>query len=132
MRNTHRNAGSRNHWWLCLALLSILGVGNFAILLTAPSRRSGITKENFDRIRDGMTEAEVEEILGGPPGTYTDRLVVVPMEGTSFRRWWVGHEGVITILVTPDEPPTVCDKKFDTIPPESLSELFRRRCPWLP
>jgi hypothetical protein len=28
-------------------------------------------RENFDRIEIGMTQAEVEELLGGPPGNYS-------------------------------------------------------------
>ena len=31
----------------------------------------GITEENFDRIKEGISRAEVESILGGPPGDYT-------------------------------------------------------------
>jgi hypothetical protein len=30
-----------------------------------------ITPENFERIRVGMSQVEVEAILGGPPGDYT-------------------------------------------------------------
>ena len=40
-----------------------------------PGPRSvvGITKERFDRSVEGITEVEVERVLGGPPGRYTDR-----------------------------------------------------------
>ena len=37
-----------------------LGLGLCAILLTAQRPRSGITRENFDRIQKGMTEAEID------------------------------------------------------------------------
>jgi hypothetical protein len=33
-------------------------------------REDRITRENFNRIREGTTRAEVESILGGPPGDY--------------------------------------------------------------
>ena len=115
-----------------LAAAALLGLGVCAILVTVQFPRSGITRENFDRILDGMTEAEVEAILGGPSGRYTDRPMVVVMEGTMFRRWWIGNEGIVTIELTFDEPQRVAHKRFDPIPPETLAERCRRWCRWLP
>ncbi len=40
-----------------------------AVLWPRPSR---ITRENYDRIRVGMSRAEVEGIFGAPPGLYTN------------------------------------------------------------
>ena len=40
------------------------------VFLRAQLPRPGVTVANYQRIRDGMTVAEVEAILGGPPGTY--------------------------------------------------------------
>src|SRR5262245_29182227 len=40
----------------------------------APEGRR-INRAGFDRIKDGMTRAEVEAILGAPPGDYTARKV---------------------------------------------------------
>lgn len=37
--------------------------------LTDP-RAASITKANFDRIQDGMSVAEVNQLLGVPPGDY--------------------------------------------------------------
>jgi hypothetical protein len=34
------------------------------------SNQPGVTRANFDRIKEGMTLQEVEQIFGGP-GTYT-------------------------------------------------------------
>jgi hypothetical protein len=78
---------------LWFAAADLLGLGVCAILLTAQRPHSGITKKNFDRIQVGMTEAEVEDIFGGPSGTYTDRPIVTFMSGTMFRCWWIGDEG---------------------------------------
>ncbi len=51
------------------ALLAVLAaLLTFAVFLYAP-RASGVTRENFNRIRIGMTEEEVIAILG-PPGDY--------------------------------------------------------------
>ena len=46
------------------------------VLWPRPDR---ITQENCDRIEKGMSQAEVEAILGGPPGDYTTRQVYVLM-----------------------------------------------------
>ncbi len=48
---------------LALLLVAIVAVGAF--VLWPP--RSQVTQENFDRIRNGMSEVEVYEILGEPP-----------------------------------------------------------------
>jgi hypothetical protein len=55
--------------WKLLAVLAVLPVPvafGVSVLWPRPER---ITPENFDRIRKGMTLAEVEAILG-PPGDY--------------------------------------------------------------
>jgi hypothetical protein len=48
-----------------LAGLAVVGAAGAVVLWPKPPSR--ITQENFDLIRDGMTRAEVEAILG-PPG----------------------------------------------------------------
>ncbi|HEV3079864.1 MAG TPA: outer membrane protein assembly factor BamE [Gemmataceae bacterium] len=51
-------------WWSWLAIFLLLGLSGSAVLIYAnPSR---ITQENLDRIQDGMTLSEVEQILGKP------------------------------------------------------------------
>jgi hypothetical protein len=50
-----------------LAGLAILVAAGALVLWPRPDR---ITQENFDRIRAGMSRAEVEAVLGGPPGDY--------------------------------------------------------------
>ncbi len=52
--------------WALVAILIPAGVGAF-VLWPRPDR---ITRENYDRIREGMSRAEVEAILG-PSGDYT-------------------------------------------------------------
>ncbi len=54
-----------------------------------------VTRANCERIKEGMTRAEVEAILGGPPGDYRTR----PNEADAFAvsEWrgevWSGDEG---------------------------------------
>jgi hypothetical protein len=50
--------------------LAFLGAGAVAFWLTLP--KSSVTRENFERIRVGMTEDEVITILGQPAGRARD------------------------------------------------------------
>jgi hypothetical protein len=63
--------------WKLLGALTVLTVGSVvsAVVLCEGTPRA--TEENFDRIRDGMTRAEVEAILG-PPGDYHTEPVPFP------------------------------------------------------
>jgi hypothetical protein len=51
---------------VALAGLAVVAAAGAVVLWPRPER---ITRENFDRIRDGITRADVEAILG-PPGDY--------------------------------------------------------------
>jgi hypothetical protein len=53
---------------ILLAMLALLAAVAFVALVTWP-RSDRATQENFNRIRRGMSRAEVEAILG-PPGDY--------------------------------------------------------------
>jgi hypothetical protein len=49
-------------WYVWLGLVLLLGLaGSVALIYATPGR---ITKENFDRIQDGMSLGDVEEVLG--------------------------------------------------------------------
>ena len=63
----------RRQWvMLCLGVLVCL-VGAWVVL---PVRRDhNITPAAYGRIRQGMTRADVEGVLGASPGYYTPRLV---------------------------------------------------------
>jgi len=50
------------------SLAAVLLAGYGSLRLTAPRHR--ITEENFEAIQKGMTEEEVEAILGVPAGVY--------------------------------------------------------------
>lgn len=61
-----------------------------ALLLAACSR---ITQDNFNRLKDGMTEEEVVAVLGEP--TESQSISVLGLSGSAQR--WVGRDAVITI-----------------------------------
>ena len=54
---------------------------------------SKITQENFAQIRDGMSEQEVQALLGSP--TESSSISVLGVSGTSSR--WVAKDAVITV-----------------------------------
>ena len=60
---------NRRVWKLLLAFGA--GLAALAVLGHALSLRPGVTQANYERIREGMTLREVENLLGGPPGNYS-------------------------------------------------------------
>jgi hypothetical protein len=72
-------------WYVWLGLVLLLGfVGSAALILANPSR---ITQANCDRIQDGMSEAEVDGILGGSPGSkihHLDMSHVTWLDGPNY------------------------------------------------
>lgn len=64
----------------------------FAALLLAAGC-SKVTQENFARIHDGMSEQEVQAILGAP--TESSSVSVLGLSGTSSK--WVGQDTVVTV-----------------------------------
>ena len=61
-----------------------------ALALAACSK---VTQENFAKIRDGMSEKEVHEILGSP--TESSTTSVLGISGTSSK--WISGDAVISI-----------------------------------
>jgi hypothetical protein len=80
--------------WRLLAVAAVLVSLSCAFTLLMP-RRCSVTEATLGRVKKGMTKAEAEAILGGPPEDYRTR----PMEpyfGTyGDRPWefWRGDEG---------------------------------------
>jgi hypothetical protein len=84
-----------------VGLAVLVAVGAF-VLWPRPDR---ITQENLERIRAGMSRAEVECILGGPPGDYRSVLTVrisydagYPFELAGPRpAVWKGNTGDVSV-----------------------------------
>lgn len=62
-----------------------------ALLLLAAC--SKVTQENFAKILDGMSEAEVHALLGKPGES--SNITVLGLSGTSSR--WVSNDGMIAV-----------------------------------
>ena len=67
------------------------GLAIAAFLLLAACSR--VTQENFAKIQDGMSEAEVHALLGKPGES--SNITVLGLSGTSSR--WVSDEGMIAV-----------------------------------
>jgi hypothetical protein len=115
------------------ALIAVgLGVAGVAFWVWPDQTDGGISRGGFERIQDGMTQAEVEAILGGPPGDYSAAYVVyggamfviAPHgHGPACREELWKEDGVaVVVYFGPDG--TVADKMFACpAPPTPLERL---------
>jgi hypothetical protein len=115
-----------------LAVLLVLVGILVPLVMPRPSR---VTRANYERIEMGMTQAQVEEILGGPPGDYStvptdyhaggpmdivvdmEELKAAPKSGLHQDGSWFGDEGNVSVgyldgkalckTFTPTEPVAV-------------------------
>ncbi len=65
--------------------IRLIAVLAFAVVLTACGK---VTPENYERIKEGMSESEVIAILGSP--TDTSAVAILGLTGSSST--WVGSE----------------------------------------
>jgi hypothetical protein len=61
--------------------------------------RCPVNRAAYDRIEVGMTPAQVQAILGGPPGDYRTRLVMTNLKSGGGLPWsvWQGDEGEVWV-----------------------------------
>jgi hypothetical protein len=81
-----------------LAGLAVL-VGTAGLIVQSPQPPSRITRENYYRVREGMTRAEVEAILG-PPGDYRTSLGETACVGPEPWSWDVDLEDYCDRIAT--------------------------------
>jgi hypothetical protein len=81
---------SKRRVLLGAGLLALLGLAGLVAWLT-PHPGAGITQENTERIRPGMSEAEVEAVLGCPAGNYSGKDVDVLQEKGELAAGWSGN-----------------------------------------
>jgi hypothetical protein len=107
-----------NRYWLMLLTASVMTLligGTLALLLRKPIR---ISEASCHRIQPGMTQREVEVILGAPPGDYETgrRGIMLDLYGNGVlmqegrREEWGGDDGIIQVGFGPDG--TVLWKRF--------------------
>ncbi len=91
---------------LCISTVSLVAVVVGAWLLMPRSR---INLESFKLIKEGMSRKEIEALLGGPSGDYTNwphpkrinQLVALALQGNEedfVQHIWLGEEGVVKVV----------------------------------
>jgi hypothetical protein len=116
-----------------LALLPILGY--------AVSLRPRVTQANYERIGEGMTLPEVENLLGGPAGNYSriaDKeaglWTIDPSRPDlnrqffSGREVWIGHEVAVAVWFD-DQGRVVRKESYETLD-RGLLQRFRDLLGW--
>jgi hypothetical protein len=130
--------GKRRRMLVLLAVAAAAGVtvaGGWFVL-----RPPGINRRGFDCIEVGMSRPEVEAFLGGPPGDYSDKVLIprgsccIPLEcvapetdvSTSRPELWSANERTVVVYFHTDG--TVADKEYMdfSAPTPSLWERLRR------
>jgi hypothetical protein len=101
---------------ICLPVVLAVAVITTAVVLfiTSP-RRPMASQADCDRIEIDMTRAEVEHVLGGPPGDYRTWHTIPPPLGIRDKYWdeWQGDGGMVYVRFDKDGP--VRDKRHWTI-----------------
>jgi len=125
------NAAHRPRW---PALLSVAVVLILVALLMPVLQRppSAAARARFDQIQDGMTEDQVEGLLGGPRGVHDEDRFNITMTsadmtgpGGSHLSWW--YFPGCDIEVGFDKDARVCSKKFKPLPPQSPFDRAMQR-----
>jgi hypothetical protein len=108
-----------------LALLAVVAAWTWLLVRHAGA---GVTRENYERIREGMTEGQVVAILGRAPDR---RPAVVPgyaPPGTARAAYWKGDDGYITVTLT--EGGLVTRTISSWRPERGFLGRLRRLLPW--
>jgi hypothetical protein len=121
---------------LGIATLMLVGGITFLLFRPAPTFDPGPTRENFRRLAVGMTEAEVEAILG-PGEPYPISLQGHYQKGwrrgeffilANFRQDQDGGRLKAAAIYRPVDEDH--DDILDSVPPRSIAERLRRLLPW--
>jgi hypothetical protein len=120
-------------------VFAVLVIAHLLFRLTASSQR--INEESFDDIQSGMTEGEVEAVVGAPAGIYAptprkDGAALVTdlytnncdtVWGPVVPKRWQGKRGILVVVFDPGG--RVVDKFF--APWESDESLLAKLRRWL-
>ena len=123
-------------------VLALLGLAALLLMWPTPRPGAGITPENYERIRAGMTEREIAGVLGVRAGDYSGGRAYFPadprwprlphgfeIKGQETLRMWAGDE--VAVYVWFDWRGTAVDKMLRPVPPgDSLWERLRLLLPW--
>jgi hypothetical protein len=144
----------RRRLLLGAGLLALFGAAAFLLTVVVQRPGSRITRENYERIDNGMTEEEVNAVLGCVAGDYTgkkaaelekwakvlgvieelDRTIRVrgkpaPPPRQSVFRYWIGDDVAILVYFIDGK---VFEKHLEDVADQPISVLdrLRRLLPW--
>jgi hypothetical protein len=118
------NPARRPSWPAVLSVAVVLILGALLIPVL-PRPPSAAARARFDQIQDGMTEDQVEGLLGGLRGVHDEDRFNITMisadmtgPGSSHLSWW--YFPGCDIEVSFDKDARVCSKKFKPLRAQSL------------
>ena len=115
--------------WVSLLLVAGL-IAGFFLVDSWCNQPCAITEANFKKIRQGMTEMEISQVLHRP----ADRVMLIE-DGTSSTIWfgpkrsWAGEAGGIIVGFTEDGRASFM--RFDSWPLRPRPPLWERLWKWL-
>jgi outer membrane protein assembly factor BamE (lipoprotein component of BamABCDE complex) len=123
-------------WWLVIVVILLLAV---ALVLVSPALLPptlGVTYANYSRIEKGMTQEQVEQLLGKPPAKIHHAMewfgvqrVQNNGEGPSLH--WQSEQGDL-VSVQFDKDGRVAAALWNDFPDDRSSlEKLRDRMPWI-
>jgi hypothetical protein len=83
-------------------VLAVAAISTTVVLYFTLPRRPMASKSDCDRVLIGMTRAEVEHVLGGPPGDYRTRPSKPPLSWFAFGDEWQGDGGMVFVQFDED------------------------------
>jgi hypothetical protein len=127
-----RNLLRRRWFWLGMAFIVIAIAAGQQLIPFANPR---ISQAVCEKIREGMTESDVEELIGAPAGDYTTGPVTrAPCLGTGYvvvecetRKEWISDQGAIVVRFDQNKKVVLAQFSGVTRINESLLSLIRRR-----
>jgi hypothetical protein len=119
--------------FLLFSLAAVLVGLAIGVWLLWPTASDHINHNSYQKIQEGMSLAQVEHLLGGPPGHYNTRpigplITEVTMPVGATLQEWVGNDWRISVCLSADA--SVLFAEIDPVPirAESVVDRLRR---WL-
>jgi outer membrane protein assembly factor BamE (lipoprotein component of BamABCDE complex) len=125
------NAVRRPRWRPFVSFAALLALVALLVPVFPRPPSKGI-RDRFDQIQNGMTEDQVEKLLGGPRGVYDKTrwdetmTAIGTGSGRSHLSWWYFPDCAIEVRF--DEDGRVDGKRIEPPPPQSLVETTMQWC----